>query len=363
MSFTRRSFGVAAMGAAILPGSLLAMGSKAASGAAIPSGGATNPLDMVDPELREGAMQILARPLPDPLDHAAVKAMRSRNPPPPPVLPAPAPQIEMQRIKGIKGQPDVGIAIIGARRGGSPRPAILHIHGGGFIVGRPQDTFPASQKLAEELDCVVVEVDYRLSPETIFPGPLEDCHTALAWLHANAATLGVDPARIAIMGESAGGGLAAMLAIAARDRASVPICYQVLIYPMLDDRTGSTRRVPPFIGTIGWNEAGNVYGWSSLLGRPAGSASVPHGAVPARVADLSGLPPTFIGVGAIDLFVEEDIAYAQSLINAAVPTQLIVVPGAYHGFDFIVPASRAARTFTAAWKAELRAAFANGATG
>lgn len=310
---------------------------------------------MVDPELRDGAKLILARPLPDPLDPAAIRAMRLNAPPPPAPLACPA--IELRRIPGAATQPEVPIAVIGARAGGALRPAVLHIHGGGFIVGRMQDTFPSSQRLSEELDCVVVEVDYRLSPETVFPGPVEDCHAALVWLYQNASELGVDRARIAVMGESAGGGLAAMVAIAARDRKSIPLCYQVLIYPMLDDRTGSTRRVPPFIGTIGWNEAGNRIGWSCLLGQPAGKATVPFGSVPARIASFAGLPPTFIGVGAIDLFAEEDVAYAQALIAAGVPTQLLVIPGAYHGFDFIAPTSRAARSFTASWKAALGAAF------
>lgn len=348
MTFTRRSFGFAAAGAA----ALTALPLRALAASAAPESDA---LRMVDPELRDGARMILARPLPDPLDPAAIRAMRQKAPPPAPPLAAPA--IELRRIPGAPGHPEVSIAVIGARAGGAPRPAVLHIHGGGFILGRMQDTFPASQRLAEELGCVVVEVEYRLSPETVFPGPLEDCHAALVWLHANAAALGVDAARIAVMGESAGGGLAAMVAIAARDRGSVPLCYQVLIYPMLDDRTGSTRRVPPFIGTIGWNEAGNRVGWASLLSQPAGAASAPPGAVPARIASFAGLPPTFIGVGAIDLFAEEDIAYAQALIAAGVPTQLLVIPGAYHGFDFIAPASRAARTFTASWKSALSAAF------
>ncbi|WP_255504845.1 alpha/beta hydrolase [Novosphingobium sp. EMRT-2] len=356
MDFTRRTFGIAALGAAAAPAMLTAGAGQAVARSGIASTDSDG-LAMVDPELREGAKLILSRPLPDPLDHKAILGMRAKAPPPPAALPSPAPAVELRRVPGAQGQPDVGVAVIGARRDGVLRPAVLHIHGGGFIVGRMEDTFPASQALAEELDCVVVEVDYRLSPETRFPGPLEDCHAALVWLHGNAEELGVDRDRIAIKGESAGGGLAAMLAIAARDRASVPLCFQVLIYPMLDDRTGSTRHVPPFIGTIGWNEAGNVVGWTSLLGQPAGMASVPPGAVPARVENLAGLPPAFIGVGAIDLFVDEDIAYAQALIRQGVPTQMLVVPGAYHGFDFIAPASRAARTFTASWKLALGAAF------
>jgi len=312
----------------------------------------------VDPELREGARQILAHPLPDPLDHAAALKMRAATPPP--ASPLAAPAIEQHIAPGTPGHPDARVAVIGRRAGTTLRPAVLHIHGGGFIVGRAQDTYAASQRLAGELDCVVVEAEYRLAPETRFPGPLEDCYAALSWLHANADTLGVDRTRIAIMGESAGGGLAAMLAIAARDRKRIPLCYQVLIYPMLDDRTGSTRAVPPFIGTIGWNAQGNRFGWAALLGQPAGAARVPAGSVPAREPSLAGLPPTFIGVGAIDLFVDEDIAYAQRLIAAGVPAELLVIPGAYHGFDFIAPASQAAIRFDAAWKRALRTAFTPG---
>jgi len=360
VKFSRRSFGAAAFSAAVMP---VYSRATLASPPAAANQVDLDPLRMVDPELRKGAAMILSRPLPYPLSHEAIKELRLSAPPPPNVLPEPAPSIVMRRVPGRSGDPDVGIAIVGARESGPLRPAILHIHGGGFIVGRVQDTFPASQRLAQEFDCVVVEVDYRLSPETRFPGPLEDCHSALVWLHANAEMMGIDKTRIAVMGESAGGGLAAMLAIAARDRATVPLCCQILIYPMLDDRTGSIRRVPPFIGTIGWNEAANVVGWSSLLGQTAGLAHVPAGAVPARVEDLSGLPPTFIGVGAIDLFVEEDITYARRLIQAGVATQMLVVPGAYHGFDFISPESRAARTFTTSWKQALGATFTAGTRG
>src|SRR4029077_17645569 len=145
------------------------------------------------------------------------------------------------------------------------------------------------QRTAQSCNCVVVSVEYRLAPETPFPGALEDNYTALRWLYANAETLGVDRNRIAIGGESAGGGHAAALAIAARDRKEVPVIFQLLIYPMLDDRTGSSRPVPPHIGEFIWTAQSNVFGWSSLLGVPAGSAKVPAGAVPARVEDLSGL--------------------------------------------------------------------------
>src|SRR5207302_7809118 len=148
-----------------------------------------------------------------------------------------------------------------------------------------------------------------------------------------AAELGVDRSRIAVMGESAGGGHAAMLAIAARDRGEIPLAYQALIYPMLDDRTGSSRKTPPYQGAVIWTPQKNRFGWSSLLGAPAGSAQAPYGAVPARVENLRGLPPAYIGVGSIDLFIDEDVEYARRLIDAGVLVTLNVVPGGFHGFD------------------------------
>jgi acetyl esterase/lipase len=150
-----------------------------------------------------------------------------------------------------------------------------------------------------------------------------------------------------------------MLAIAARDRGEVPLVYQALVYPMLDDRTGSTRSVPPYMGVVIWVPESNRFGWSSLLGVPAGSAHVPYGAVPARIDNLSGLPPAFIGVGSIDLFADEDIEYARRLVDAGVATELNVVPGAFHGFDLFANTS-IARQFNAALEAALRRAFKRG---
>jgi acetyl esterase/lipase len=151
-----------------------------------------------------------------------------------------------------------------------------------------------------------------------------------------------------------------MLAIAARDRREIPILFQLLIYPALDDRTGSTRQVPPYIGQFVWNAASNRFAWTSFLGVPAGSPTVPAGAVPARVENLAGLPPAFIGVGALDLFVDEDVEYARRLINAGVPTELHVIPGAYHGFDLLVPDAAVSKRFSESWTVALRRAFAAG---
>ena len=266
-----------------------------------------------------------------------------------------------RRIPGRAGAPDVRLWVLDCRthEATQPTPAVLHIHGGGYIGSSAAFMFKTLRQLSSELDCLVVSVDYRLAPETPYPGSLEDNYAALAWLHANANALGIDPARIAVMGESAGGGHAAALAIAARDRGEYPLAFQVLIYPMLDDRTGSTRMpASPDVGRFIWTAPSNVLGWSSLLGVPAGGAFAPAGAVPARVEDLSGLAPAWIGVGSLDLFHDEDVAYAERLQAAGVPTVLEQVDGAYHGFDILLRDAPVSKAFTHSWMSALSGAFA-----
>ena len=262
--------------------------------------------------------------------------------------PAASPSWELRLIAGPRGSPDVPVYVVNAQSVGSAKPAILHIHGGGYVMGSAATSVPALQPIAGQLDCVVISVEYRLAPETRFPGSLEDNYAALKWLHDNAASLGVDAGRIAVMGESAGGGHAVMLAIAARDRDEIPLVAQVLLYPMLDDRTGTSRNAPAPIGRYVWTPASNRFGWSSLLGKPAGSEPIPDGAVPARVSDLKGLPPAFIGLGSLDLFVNEDIEYASRLLQAGVATELVVLPGAYHAFDMLCPDAPLSRQLHAA---------------
>ncbi len=272
-----------------------------------------------------------------------------------PVLPEPIPRERM--IPGIKGSPDVHVYVIGAKSGVT-RPAVLYIHGGGFILGSAKSSLSTAQRISLNHDCVVVSVDYRLAPETPFPGSLEDNYAALKWLHGHADELGVDRTRIALLGESAGGGHAAMLAIAARDRGELSIRQQILIYPMLDDRTGSVTQAPPWMGRYIWTANANRLGWSSLLGVPAGSKTVPAGSVPARVESLKGLPPTFIAVGSIDLFANENIDFARRLMNDGVATELYVAPGGFHGFNAMIPDSTVAKRFNAAMDGALRSAFA-----
>jgi acetyl esterase/lipase len=322
--------------AALLAASLVVTGMAGVRSASAAAGAARvpfDPLPFVHPDLRAmatqlakmGNMAITAETLP-----ASRKGGAQFNRPP---LAAPAWREEM--VPGLDRQPAVKVAVINAGERAAPRPAILNIHGGGFIMGDFKSDLRQMQEIAAELDCAIVSVEYRLAPETRFPGPLDDNYAALKWLYANAEKLGVDKSRIAVMGGSAGGGHAAMLAIAARDRGEVPIAYQALIYPMLDDRTGSTVHKPPYQGALLWSPEANRFGWTSLLGVPAGSRHVPKGSVPAREENLAGLPPTFLGVGSIDLFVDEGVDYARRLADAGVLTELIVVPGAFHGFNLV----------------------------
>jgi acetyl esterase/lipase len=262
--------------------------------------------------------------------------------------------VQMRRIAGARGHPDVTVFVVNGGPKGR-RPAILHMHGGGFVAGTAEASVASLQRLCKALDCVVVTVDYRLAPQTTYRGSIEDNYAGLRWIYRNAAELGVDPNRIAVMGESAGGGHAALLAIAARDRGEVPLAFQCLVYPMLDDRTGSSRQVPSHVGRLVWTAERNRYGWKSFLGMEPGGEAVPGAAVPARVDKLTGLPPTFVGVGSIDLFHDESVDYAQRLNAAGVRTELIVVPGAFHGFDLFAQASKLVQRFEAAKLVALRA--------
>jgi acetyl esterase/lipase len=312
----------------------------------------TDYLHLVDPELRDAAQMMRANMAQyTPMNRRKLaqrrKWMADMYVPPFEHIP-----YEEHRIACAHG-PEVTVYAINAQPGRS-RPGILHIHGGGFTASTALGGMRNVQELAVELDCPIVTVEYRLAPETIWSGSLEDNYAALAWMHVQAGKLGVDPGRIAVMGESAGGGHAALLALAARDRGELPIAFQALVYPMIDDRSGTTRKLAEHIGYFGWNPEANRFGWRSFLGCTPGGRKVPGEAVPARAGDLSGLPPAWIGVGALDLFVEEDIAYASRLNSAGVPVELLVIPGAFHGFDMFMKDAAISRRFAAAKVAALR---------
>jgi acetyl esterase/lipase len=259
--------------------------------------------------------------------------------------PAPDLNVYEARAPGGDGAADVRLVITAPRAPGRARSGILHIHGGGFVMGAAEMTAKTDATYARELGAVVVSVDYRLAPETPHPGPVEDCYAGLAWLHAHAEQLGVDTGRIVVTGESAGGGLAAALVLLARERGAIPIAFQHLVFPMLDDRTVTAAEPSPFFGQFVWTRESNRFGWTSLLGQEPGGLDVSPFAAPARATDLAGLPPTFIVCGALDLFLEEDLEYARRLMRAGVPTELHIYPGAPHGFMF-VPDADVTRAFS-----------------
>ena len=219
-------------------------------------------------------------------------------------------------------------------------PCIYWMHGGGFVLGTNRNDDLRFDRWCRRFRCVGVSVEYRLAPETPYPGPMQDAYAGLHWVHRHAAELGVDPLRIGIGGASAGAGLAAGLGLLARDRGEVPLAFQALIYPMLDDRmmTASAQWEVPV-----WNPGSNVYGWKAYLGDAYGTDDVPIYAAPARAASLAGLPPTYILVGTLDGFLDEDLTYAQRLNHHGVPAELHVYPGAPHGFDLFAPDSALAR--------------------
>jgi len=217
------------------------------------------------------------------------------------------------------------------------RPVLLHIHGGGFIFGSAYNYDMINQHLAAVLDCAVLCVDYRLAPDAPYPAALDDCDAALRWLAGNAAELSIDPARIVVMGESAGGGLAASLCQLTRDQGGPALAGQILVYPMLDDRTSDLQDPHPFAGEYLWTRDYNRYAWSAFLGSHKNVP--PEYAVPARTANLAALPPATIFIGALDLFLEETLEYARRLTRAGIPTELHVYSGAYHGFDMVAHAA------------------------
>jgi acetyl esterase/lipase len=270
--------------------------------------------------------------------------------------PLPGVSAENAHFPGPTGAPAVRVRLYRPPDLRPNAPALLWLHGGGYTMGTLGMDDRRCSEFALELGALVASVDYRLAPEHPFPAALEDGYAALVGLSARAGQLGIDPARIAIGGASAGGGLAAALAQVAQDRQAVRPVFQLLIYPMLDNRTGlsgdpdeARRRV--------WGVSDNRFGWAAYLGRDADRSNPPAYASAARRADLSGLPPAWIGVGALDLFHDEDVAFAARLRACGVACETVVVPGAYHGFDVVAPKAGVVIGFKRDQVAALRHAF------
>lgn len=268
-----------------------------------------------------------------------------------------AAMVQLTIVPDASSHPDVAIQEIRIAGSGTATPgircllftptarasaaALLHIHGGGFVMGSPEMDVSRNIELVRATRCAILSVDYRLAPEHPHPAGLEDCHAALEWLASQAGSLKIPRGRIGVIGESAGGGLAAGVALLARDRGTLELACQVLIYPMLvppgqsvDASAGDGRT-----GRYIWTRASNDYCWGAYLGNASANPATIAGLAP----DLAGLPPTFLAVGELDLFVHDHLAYVSRLLAAGCSVEAHLYPGAVHGFDRMVDAAVSVR--------------------
>ncbi|EFC86770.1 alpha/beta hydrolase fold domain-containing protein [Parafrankia sp. EUN1f] len=251
--------------------------------------------------------------------------------------------VQDQVVPGVPGSPAVRTRLyFPAGYADAALPAWLYLHGGGLSVGDLDSSDLAAANLAADSGCVILSVDYRLAPEVPFPGAVDDCAAALTWLSAQATRLHLRSDRIGVHGVSAGGLLAASLALRSLDGDVPPLAKQVLIYPMLDERT-SVEPTTADAAQGTWSHSANASAWADYLGPALDRSTPPRHAVPARAESLRGLPPTYLEVGALDILVTESVDYARRLIASGVTTEFHVYPGAYHAFDVMAPASSVAR--------------------
>jgi acetyl esterase/lipase len=259
--------------------------------------------------------------------------------------------VQERTVPGPRGAPEISLLICRPAAATVPVPVIYHIHGGGMIIGDKGAGMQAVLELAHGVEAAVASVEYRLAPETPHPGPVEDCYAGLLWTAEHAGELGFDADRVIVVGGSAGGGLAAALALMARDRGGPALYGQLLMCPMLDDRN-DTPSAHQMAGVGVWDRASNQGAWTALLGRARGTEEVSPYAAPARATDLSGLPPAFLDVGSAETFRDEVADYALRLLRAGVSAELHVWSGGFHGFDTLVPQaviSQHARAARAQW--------------
>jgi acetyl esterase/lipase len=288
-----------------------------------------------DPEIAAVVAHLPDLPINDPLAiRASLSEMIAQFPPPDTT----GVHIEDRQIPGRAGDPAVSIRIYRPELRSAPA-AVYNVHGGGFIAGDLETEHAFNVILARELGIVVVSVDYRLAPETPFPGGLEDVYSGLTWMTAHSDELGIDPERIAIQGTSAGGGLCAALALLARDRGGPRIAFQFLSVPELDDRL-ITASMTDFTDTPLWSRPRAILSWDCYLGTGrAGTDDVPIYAAPARATDLAGLPPAYVSVMHFDPLRDEGVAYALAMIAAGVSVELHLFPGTFHGSVLIQDAT------------------------
>ncbi|OLF52905.1 alpha/beta hydrolase [Pseudomonas chlororaphis] len=245
-------------------------------------------------------------------------------------------RVEERKIKGLVGAPDISLLLCLPVEQTADAPLFYYIHGGGTISGDNRNGIEAALEMAARFGAPLVSVEYRLAPETLYPGPVSDCYAGLAWVSEQARELGSDPCRIVVTGASAGGGLAAATCLLARDHGGPAIAAQLLMYPMLDDRNDSISAFQ-MEGRGVWDRVSNHTGWTALPGSSRGAANVSAYAAPVRATDLSHLPPTLIDVGSAETFRDEAVSYANQIWYAGGECELHVWPGGFHGYDSFVP--------------------------
>jgi acetyl esterase/lipase len=310
----------------------------------------TLPPPPFDPELG-AALSALADMMPPSLNADLLETMRSGS-----IMAVPTAEelardgafrVEERAVPGLGDDPDITLLICTPTAPTGALGCIYHTHGGGMVLGDRHIGVVEMLDWAAEFNLVVVSVEYRLAPETPHPGPIDDCYAGLLWTAAHAGELGFDPARMIVAGGSAGGGLAAALALRARDQDGPPLLGQMLIYPMLDDRN-DTPSSHQMAGLGVWDHGANEFGWTALLGPARGGPGVSPYAAPARATDLSGLPPAFIDVGSAETFRDEDVDYATRIWQAGGRAELHVWPGGFHGFDSLAPTAQLSQDARAA---------------
>ncbi|MFC5995932.1 alpha/beta hydrolase [Pseudonocardia hispaniensis] len=302
----------------------------------------TAPRPKFDPELKAG-LAVVGGVFPPTITPDLIAFMRRSyaSPPIEETLRGRAIDHRDEVITGHGGDPVV-VSVLRPTGADGPRPGVVYAHSGGLMFGDRFSGLDLILSWVERLGAVLVTVEYRLAPEFADPYPREDMYAALEWVAANARRLGIRLDRLMVAGASCGGGLAAGLALAARDRGGPALCGQLLDYPMLDDR-GLTPSTHQFDGVGVWDRISNETAWTALLGAARGGQGVSEYAAPARATDLRGLPPAFIDVGSAEIFRDEAIGYAAALWNAGVDAELHVWPGGFHAFDIFAPHTGLAR--------------------
>jgi acetyl esterase/lipase len=259
-------------------------------------------------------------------------------------------RVQELSVPGLGDDPDVGVRFFTPENAEGPLPVLLWIHGGGFAIGTAASSDPFCVEVVRELGCAVASVEYRLAPETPFPGPLDDCYAALTHLHAHADDWGIDASRIAVGGQSAGGGLAAGTVLRARDEGVVPVAFQLLDIPELDDRL-TTASMTTFVDTPLWHRPNAILSWQYYLGTSYTGPEDPNVSIyaaPARATDLRGLPPTYLCTMELDPLRDEGIDYALGLLRAGISVELHSFPGTFHGSGLLATAEVSKRAMAEA---------------